>query len=87
MLVEVGRRQPRSLAGAFRNAIDLDSNDLLRSATTRLAEHLRQFDGAYGQTEQRAALCTTDLDLPGITRTMPLDDLAAWAAAAGGERG
>ena len=82
MLVEVGKRQPRSLAGAFRNAIDLSSNDLLRSATTRLAEQLRQFDGAYGQTEQRAALCTVDLDLPGVTHTTPLDNLAAWAAAA-----
>jgi CRISPR system Cascade subunit CasC len=87
MLVEAGKRQPRSLAGAFRNAVDLTSNDLLRSATTRLAEQLRQFDGAYGQTEQRAALCTTDLDLPGITHTTPLDDLAAWAAAAVREAG
>lgn len=85
MLVEVGKRQPRSLAGAFRNAIDLRSNDLLRSATTRLAEQLRQFDGAYGQTERRAALCTNDLDLPGITDTIPLDKLAAWAAAAARE--
>lgn len=80
MLVEAGKRQPRSLAGAFRNAVDLTSNDLLRSATTRLAEQLRQFDGAYGQTEQRAALCTADIDLPGIAHTTPLDDLAAWAA-------
>lgn len=82
MLVETGKRQPRSLAGAFRNAVDLKSNDLLRSATTRIAEQLRQFDGAYGQAESRAALCTTDLDLPGIAHTTPLDDLAAWAAAA-----
>jgi CRISPR system Cascade subunit CasC len=81
MLVEGGKRQPRSLAGAFRNAVDLASNDLLRCATTRLAEQLRQFDGAYGQTEQRAALCTTDLDLPGITHTTPLDNLARWTAA------
>ena len=80
MLVEAGKRQPRSLAGAFRNAVDLTSNDLLRSATTRLAEQLRQFDGAYGQTEQRAALCTADIDLPGIAHITPLDDLAAWAA-------
>ncbi len=87
MLVEAGKRQPRSLAGAFRNAVDLTSNDLLRSASTRLAEQLRQFDGAYGQTEQRAALCTTDLDLPGITHTTPLDDLAIWAAAAVREAG
>jgi CRISPR system Cascade subunit CasC len=82
MLLETGKRQPRSLAGAFPNAVNLTSNDLLRSATTRLAEQLRLFDGAYGQTEQRAALCTTDLDLPGITHTTPLDDLAAWAATA-----
>lgn len=87
MLVEAGKRQPRSLAGAFRTAVDLASNDLLRSAITKLAEQLRQFDGAYGQTEQRAALCTmdldtVDLDLPGITHATPLDALATWAATA-----
>jgi CRISPR system Cascade subunit CasC len=87
MLVEAGKRQPRSLAGAFRTAVDLKSNDLLGSATTRIAEQLRQFDGAYGQAERRAALCTTDLDLPGIAHTTPLDDLAAWAAAAVREAG
>ena len=87
MLVETGKRQPRSLAGAFRNAVDLKSNDLLRSATTRIAEQLRQFDAAYGQAESRAALCTTDLDLSGISHTTPLDDLAAWAAAAVREAG
>jgi CRISPR system Cascade subunit CasC len=82
MLLETGKRQPRSLASAFRDAVDLTSNDLLRSATTRLAEQLRLFDGAYGQTEERAALCTVELDLPGITHTTPLDNLAAWAASA-----
>lgn len=81
MLIEVGKRQPRSLAGAFRNAVDLKTNDLLRSATTRLAEQLNQFDNAYGVREQRAALCTIDIDLPGVAQTTPLDRLAAWAAA------
>jgi CRISPR system Cascade subunit CasC len=82
VIVETGKRQPRSLAGAFRNALSLTSNDLLRSAATRLAEQLKRFDSAYGEAEQRAALCTTELDLPGIAHTTPLNDLAAWAAAA-----
>lgn len=82
MLVETGRRQPRSLAGAFRDAVSLKSNNLLRSTAGKLADQLHQFDGAYGQTEQRAALCTEHLELPGVANTMKLDDLAAWAAAA-----
>ena len=87
MLVETGRRQPRSLAGAFRDAVSLKSNNLLRSTAGKLADHLRQFDGAYGQTEQRAALCTEELKLPGVANTTPLDGLAAWAAAAVREAG
>jgi CRISPR system Cascade subunit CasC len=82
MLVETGTRQPRSLAGAFRQAVPLGSNDLLATAVTRLGDQLRQFDGAYGRTEQRAALSTTDIDLPGVAAGTPLDALAAWAAAA-----
>jgi CRISPR system Cascade subunit CasC len=82
MLVETGKRQPRSLAGAFRNAVSLKSNDLLGSALTRLVDQLTRFDSAYGQHEARAALCLADICLPGVKQPMPLDALTCWAASA-----
>jgi len=82
MLVETGKRQPRSLAGAFRDAVSLKSNDLLGSALTRIAGQLERFDGAYGQQEARAALCMADIDLPGVKQPIALDALAGWAASA-----
>lgn len=82
MLVETGRRQPRSLAGAFRKAVKLESDDLLAAALAALGHHLECLDGAYGAREERAALCTAHVALPGVARRQNLDDIAAWAAAA-----
>jgi CRISPR system Cascade subunit CasC len=82
MLVEAGRRQPRSLSGAFRAAVPLQSNDLLGTSLTRLADHLDNLDAAYGAREDRAALCTADVALPGVAHRGNLDKIAAWAAAA-----
>lgn len=81
MLVETGRAQPRSLAGAFRNAVSLKSPDLLGAALGALSDQLRAMDAAYGISEQRAALCTTDIALPGVAGRGTLGDIATWAAA------
>lgn len=82
MLVETGRRQPRSLAGAFRGAVPLHSQDVLKDALAKLADHLQNLDAIYGTREERAALCTTDLALPGVAKRRGLDDIATWAAQA-----
>ncbi len=82
MLVETGRRQPRSLAGAFRKPVPLASDDLLGAALAALRAHLESIDGAYGAPEMRAALCTAPVDLPGVARPGSLDDVAAWAGVA-----
>jgi CRISPR system Cascade subunit CasC len=81
MLVEAGRRQPRSLAGAFRNAISLHDTNLRRSAVARLAAELASLDRSYGQGEQRSALNREDVALPGVSSPVGLDSLASWAAA------
>jgi CRISPR system Cascade subunit CasC len=82
MLVETGRRQPRSLAGAFHKAVPLASNDLLGAALTALSNKMRELDSAYGVQEARATLCTAPAALPGVAVTGNLDKIAAWAAAA-----
>ena len=83
MLLELGNRQPRSLAGAFRAPVRADG-DLLASALAALGQHMTQFDAAYGAKEERAALCRAAASLPGVLPPMPLDALAQWAAAAVG---
>ena len=78
LLVELGSRQPRSLAGAFRDAVPL-RGDVLGAALGQLAGHLARLDGCYGPGESRAALCTAPSGLPGV-EVRDLDALAAWAA-------
>jgi CRISPR system Cascade subunit CasC len=82
MLVETGRAQPRSLAGGFRSAVSLKTANVLGTALAALGSHLRAMDAAYGAREQRAALCTMDVSLPGVAERSALDDIAAWAATA-----
>jgi CRISPR system Cascade subunit CasC len=82
MLVETGRAQPRSLAGAFRSAVSLETADVLSAALVALGGHLRAMDAAYGAGERRAALCTIDINLPGVAERRTLGDIATWAAAA-----
>jgi CRISPR system Cascade subunit CasC len=80
MLVEVGNRQPRTLAGAFRKAIPLGDGDVLEGALARMSAQLTNLDNCYGGGEERAALCTAPVTLPGA-EMMKLDRLAAWAGA------
>jgi len=80
MLVETGARQPRSLAGAFRNAVP-GEGDVLARTLDAMGEHLARLDAAYGARESRAALCCAKaVSLPGVGAPRPLDALAEWAA-------
>lgn len=81
VLVELGRRQPRSLAGAFRKPVRL-SGDVAARAVEQLADQLARLDRAYGADEQRAVLSTladTPADLGALRG---LDAIAAEAAEA-----
>lgn len=82
MLVETGRRQPRSLASAFQKAVSLKSDNLLCAALSALGSKMSELDSAYGVREMRAALCITTIDLPGVAARSNLDEIAAWAARA-----
>jgi CRISPR system Cascade subunit CasC len=82
MFVETGRRQPRSLAGAFRRPIALkrDGSDLTAEAIAALQDSLAGFDAAYGADGGRSHLTTSRQALTGMGDKRSLDDLAAWAA-------
>ena len=80
MLVEAGRRQPRSLANAFIDPVQRESAVLVGSATDALSNHVAAFDGMYGAKEERALAAIVPASMPGA-ESMGLDNLAAWAAA------
>ncbi len=75
MLIEAGKRQPRSLANAFRSPV----NAQISVAASSMSAHLRRMDDAYGCRESRRFMSVEDCDVPNAER-LSLDDLAAWAA-------
>lgn len=77
MLTEIGTRQPRSLANAFRSPSPARTAD----AAAALAGYLTQLDNAYGVREARRVMSVADCDIPNADR-LCLDDLAAWTAGA-----
>ena len=77
MLLEIGARQPRSLANAFRNPPQAQTTD----ASAALTAYVTQLDSAYGARETRRLMSVADCDIPNATR-LCLDDLASWAAGA-----
>ncbi|MCB1409252.1 MAG: type I-E CRISPR-associated protein Cas7/Cse4/CasC [Rhodobacteraceae bacterium] len=81
MLVEAGDWQPRSLAGAFQNALPLDQPALRQAAVQRMADELGRMDAAYGAPLARRFLAVDEVDVPGAQR-LPLKALAEWAQAA-----
>lgn len=81
MLVEAGDWQPRSLAGAFQNALALNEPALRKAAVQRVADELAQLDAAYGAPLARRFLAVDDVGVPGAQR-LPLSALAEWAQAA-----
>jgi CRISPR system Cascade subunit CasC len=80
VLVEAGMRQPRTLANAFRQPIDLrrKGNRLFDEAVECIAAHLEKLDGAYGTHEARRVLNLSAVAIAGV-EPLGLDRLADWA--------
>jgi CRISPR system Cascade subunit CasC len=76
VLVEAGRRQPRTLANAFRAQAAARTD----AAEVAMTTHLQALDEAYGVKELRRHLSITGAAVPGSTRCS-LDELAAFASA------
>lgn len=74
MLIEAGRRQPRTLANAFRTP----SEARLEAACARLSDYLGKSDRAYGSSEARRHLAIDETSLP-RSEALDIDGLAAWA--------
>jgi len=78
MLVEAGDWQPRSLAGAFQNALPLHTQSLGQSAVAQLAGEIERHDAAYGGSLLRRYLSLDEVQVPQGER-MSLAGLADWA--------
>ncbi|WP_295543169.1 type I-E CRISPR-associated protein Cas7/Cse4/CasC [uncultured Pseudacidovorax sp.] len=78
MLVEAGDWQPRSLAGAFQNALPSGTPALRQAAVQRLADEMARLDAAYGAPLARRYLAVDDVPVPGAER-VTLAALAEWA--------
>ena len=81
MLVETGAQQPRSLANAFRDPVQLPArNGLLATAAEAMGNHVARLDEAYGAHTDRRQLAVEDTAaLSGVER-VNLDTLGNWAA-------
>lgn len=77
MLVEAGDWQPRSLAGAFQNALKTDGDKIRERAVGQLADELQRHDAAYGAPSERRFLSVDDCQVPGAQR-LPLASLTEW---------
>ena len=77
MLVEIGSRQPRSLANSFREPVDAQT----AAAVAATASYLTKLDDAYGEREARRLMSIADCDIANTPR-LCLDDLASWTAGA-----
>ena len=77
MLVEAGDWQPRSLAGAFQNALPSQTPQLRAAAVQRIAREMVAMDAAYGAAQARRCLAVDPVEVPGARR-LSLTDLAAW---------
>lgn len=77
LLVEAGDWQPRSLAGAFQNALPLQTPALRQAAVQHLATEIEQLDAAYGAPLARRFLALDDVQVPAGER-LPLAGLADW---------
>lgn len=83
MLVEAGDWQPRSLAGAFHDALPLEdktsTHSIRQRAVMRLAREMSAMDQAYGAPPARRFLALDAIDLPGAER-VSLSKLAEWTS-------
>ena len=80
LLVEVGDWQPRSLAGAFQNALPLNQPAIREAAVQMLTDEIGKLDEAYGATLDRRFLSLDKVAVPNAQR-LSLNDLATWVQA------
>lgn len=80
LLVEVGDWQPRSLAGAFQNALPLNQPAIREAAVQMLTDEIGKLDEAYGATLDRRFLALDKVTVPNAQR-LSLNDLATWVQA------
>lgn len=78
MLVEAGDWQPRSLAGAFQNALPQNRPALRKAAVQRITNEIAQMDAAYGAPLARRYLTVDDVKVPGAQQ-LTLKALAEWS--------
>lgn len=82
MLIEAGDWQPRSLAGAFHNALPLDDKNgetIRQRAVTRIADEISAMDAAYGAPLARRFLALDAVEIAGAERAN-LGQLGAWVS-------
>ena len=77
LLVEVGDWQPRSLAGAFQNALPLNQPAIREVAVQMLTDEIRKLDEAYGATLDRRFLALDKVTVPNAQR-LTLSELTTW---------
>lgn len=73
LLVELGERQPRTLANAFAEPVKLGDGALLASSIGRIQDHIESLDSMYGPHEVRLASCRMKTSFP---KQMSVPDLA-----------
>jgi len=79
VMVEAGRRQPRSLMSAFHEPVR--KTEVRENAIAALADHLQRFDTVYGADEDRRVVSLLDAAaVPGEPVDGGLAALASWAA-------
>lgn len=73
VLVEMGQRQPRTLANAFLDPIPMGYPDLFGRAVTTLCEYVNHIDSMYEKEEERIFACRLDSACPafGEKKTLP----------------
>lgn len=82
MLVEAGDWQPRSLAGAFHDAMPLSTKDgksIRERAVAYLSGEITKIDEAYGAPSARRVMALDPIEIPHAER-LNLNDLATWAS-------
>lgn len=83
MLVEAGDWQPRSLAGAFHDALPLEDKasvgTIRQRAVKRMTQEISAMDEAYGAPLARRFLALDAVDVPGAERAN-LAKLGEWAS-------
>ncbi len=83
VLVEAGDWQPRSLAGAFHDALPTETNDgeppIRQRAIDRLSDEIGKMDGAYGAPLARRFMALDAVEIPRAER-LDLNALATWSA-------